>query len=470
MTKPQFRAGVGRVDITPPLTAPHAGWGAQTHIQPDGIDSPLWVTALVVEDGVTTGVWLDFDLVIINTAETKAIRERVGQALGIPPEHVRVSVTHAHSGPPPSSWDWIKEGLEAFQTYYRQLPEYAAGAAMAAKHAMVNAMVGAGRGSSYVAVNRRETTPDGRMVTGVNPEGIIDPDVVVLRIDRADGGPLAAVVGYTMHPTTLGPTNRLISSDWPGALKQTVESLTGAMCIFTQGATGNVGPGPEGFTDDVEVPRKLGRLIGYESVRVYETLQLPAKTFHHERVWESGAPLGRWEPELIETVSPEVRVKVHTVTLPLIEHPPVSEAEANVREAETRLNSLRDAKRPLDEIEAATFVTKRANMALTRSRFYAGKTETPVEVSFFQIGPVVFAGTQGEPFVEIGLAIKEQSPFAFTWFGGYVSGWAGYIPMPDDYPLKGYEVETSPFTPDAASAMIDGTVALLKKMAGQRVG
>ena len=89
------------------------------------------------------------------------------------------------------------------------------------------ARVAAGSGQSQVAVNRREIAPDGRPVTGVNPEGPIDPQVFVLRIDDAEGGPLAAVVGYTMHPTTLGPSNRLISPDWPGHLKRTVEAITG---------------------------------------------------------------------------------------------------------------------------------------------------------------------------------------------------------------------------------------------------
>ena len=44
MSQATFRAGVGRVTITPPLTVPHAGWGAQTHILPDGIETDLWAT------------------------------------------------------------------------------------------------------------------------------------------------------------------------------------------------------------------------------------------------------------------------------------------------------------------------------------------------------------------------------------------------------------------------------------------
>src|SRR4051794_14211712 len=98
-----FRAGVGRVDITPPLTAPHASWGAQTHVLPDGVESNLWATALVVDDGATMAAWIDLDIVIITRAENDAIRAAVGGALGIPPVNVRVSVTHNHAGPPPST-------------------------------------------------------------------------------------------------------------------------------------------------------------------------------------------------------------------------------------------------------------------------------------------------------------------------------------------------------------------------------
>ena len=63
MTTRTFRAGVGRVDITPPLTAPHASWGAQVHVLPDGVESALWATALVVDDGTTRAAWIDLDIV-----------------------------------------------------------------------------------------------------------------------------------------------------------------------------------------------------------------------------------------------------------------------------------------------------------------------------------------------------------------------------------------------------------------------
>ncbi len=373
-------------------------------------------------------------------------------------------MTHNHAGPPPSAWNWTRQGQEALDGYYALLPEYAAGAARLARQGMRPARVGVASGESRVAVNRREIAPGGRPVTGVNAEGVIDPEVFVLRIDDMKGGPLAAVVGYTMHPTTLGPTNRLISPDWPGYLKRTVETLTGATCLFAQGATGNVGPGPDGFTDDVEVVRRLGTQVGCEAARVYLGLALPAVRHRHERVWESGAPLGKWTREKLPEADPVVRVMTRDIALPLIAQPPLDEARARVREAQAHLDELKQRGAAAADIEAATFATKRANMALSRAETYGDKESFPAELHVLQIGPAVFAGTEGEPFAEIGMAIKAGSPFPATWFGGYTGGWAGYIPTADAYPLGGYEVDTSPFAPEAAGRLVGETLTTLREL------
>jgi Neutral/alkaline non-lysosomal ceramidase, N-terminal len=448
------------------MTAPHASWGAQLHVLPDGVDADLWATALVVDDGVTTVTWIDLDLVLISRRESDAIREAVAAALDIPANAVRVSVTHNHAGPPPSAWNWTSQGQAALDGYYALLPEYAAGAARMARASLRPARVAAGSGESRVAMNRREIAPDGRMVTGVNPDGLIDPQVFVLRIDDAEGGPLAAVVGYTMHPTTLGPSNRLISPDWPGHLKRTVEAITGATCLFAQGATGNIGPGPDGFTDDVGVVHRLGKQVGCEAARVYLGLLLPTVRYRHERVWESGAPLGKWTQVPIPDAEPVVRILARDIMLPLITQPAASDAQASVEEAQRRLDALNKKERvaPVVEIEAATFAVKRANMTLSRVQTYGGRRTFPVELHLLRIGPVVLAGIEGEPFAEIGQQIKAGSPWSSTWFGGYTGGWAGYIPTPDAYLQGGYEVDTSPFAPEAAGKVVTETLAALEEL------
>ncbi|MDQ3413010.1 MAG: hypothetical protein M3509_12930, partial [Chloroflexota bacterium] len=304
----------------------------------------------------------------------------------------------------------------------------------------------------------------GRTITGYNPAGVMDPEVFVARIDDLDQQPIAAIVGYTMHPTTLGPSNRLISPDWPGYLKRTVELITGATCLFMQGATGDVGPGPDGFTDDIRVIQRIGAEVGCEAARVYLGLTLPAVRHEHERIWESGAPLGRWRATPLPDEPVPVRVVESQVELPVGEQVPIADAEHAVATAQARLDELKASGAEPHEIEAATFVVKRANMTLSRSQAYGGRPTYAERLHLLQIGPIVLAGTEGEPFSEIGLAIKAQSPFPHTWFGGYTSGWAGYIPTPDEYPRAGYEVETSPFTPDAAGILVDQTVAALREL------
>jgi hypothetical protein len=459
-----FQAGVGRVVITPPLSAPHASWGAQVHVLAEGLDADLWATVLVVDDGATRAAWVDLDLIILTNDQARAVQEAVGAVFGIAPGHVKVTVTHNHAGPPPSTWNWTKEGQAALEGYYALLPEYAAGAARLALQALRPARIAAGAGSSHVAVNRRETAPGGRTVTGVNPGGQIDPHVLVARIDGVDEQPIAVIVGYTMHPTTMGPSNRVMSPDWPGHLKRTVEHITGATCLFIQGATGDIGPGPDGFTDDLSVIQRLGAEIGCEAARVYFGLRLPAVRHEHERTWESGAPLGVWKaiPEPVQPVV--VSVLEGKAELPVGEQVPLDQAEQAVADAQARLDELKAANADPKEIEAATFVMKRANMTRARSRAYGSAPTYQVSLHLLQIGPVVLAGTEGEPFSGIGRAIKERSPFPHTWFGGYTGGWAGYIPTPEEYPAAGYEIDTSPFAPEAASALVEGAVAALNNL------
>jgi hypothetical protein len=96
---------------------------------------------------------------------------------------------------------------------------------------------------------------------------------------------------------------------------------------------------------------------------------------------------------------------------------------------------------------------------------FGGRETFPIDLHLLQIGPAVFVGAECEPFMEIGRAIRAQSPFPYTWFGGYTGGWFGYVPMPDAYPLGGYEVTTSPWTPEAAAALIEQTMAALRMFA-----
>ena len=104
-------------------------------------------------------------------------------------------------------------------------------------------------------------------------------------------------------------------------------------------------------------------------------------------------------------------------------------------------------------------------MRRARADTFGGWETFPIELHLLQIGPAIIAGVEGEPFCEIGLAIKARSPFAATWFGGYTGGWFGYVPTDGEFPRGGYEVDTSPYRPGAADCLVSETVAALEDLA-----
>lgn len=59
------------------------------------------------------------------------------------------------------------------------------------------------------------------------------------------------------------------------------------------------------------------------------------------------------------------------------------------------------------------------------------------------------------------MRVKRGSSFPFTLFSGYSNvGWA-YVPTSDAYPLGGYEVEITSFSPAAADQIVDESLALV---------
>ena len=65
-----------------------------------------------------------------------------------------------------------------------------------------------------------------------------------------------------------------------------------------------------------------------------------------------------------------------------------------------------------------------------------------VEITAVRLSPrLAMVFWQGEPFVELSLALQWRSPFARTIVVGYSLGWIGYVPTRQAYELGGYGVD-----------------------------
>ena len=166
-------AGIGRSDITPPIGIAHAGWGASTHECAEGVDMPLYCTALYVANGDTKALIIDFDLTGVTEPLDSQVRQAASEPSGVPGDNIRIASTHTHAAPA-FGGPWLVEGVDLLEQFLAGIPEKAAAAARAAAESAVPAYVGSGTGECNININRRPADHDGRLFTGRNWDGYVD--------------------------------------------------------------------------------------------------------------------------------------------------------------------------------------------------------------------------------------------------------------------------------------------------------
>jgi neutral ceramidase len=439
-----LRAGVAREDITPPLGTPLIG--TLRECASGAVEENLTVTALVLDSSDVTVVLLACDAVILTPEEASTIRDRVGQRLDLPPAHVVLNVSHSHATPAPPAFGEYDEvdshEARSVEAYHRRLADGIVRAAERAARDLQPARIGWGSGQAHIAVNRREQLPDGTMVLGEDADGVTDPAVGVLRVDDLSGSPLAVVVHYACHPDVLGPKTDLVSPDFVGSARRTVESLTGATVMFLQGAAGDLDPrcgivvGPDG----VEEMHRLGTELGCEAAAVCQQINT-ARRRDRRLVWQSTASIVTgWLYEDVDSASAPLASVTRTVPMPLRPVPPIEEARQDVARYEQQLAALTPD--PYDPDWRVTLRGLQWAREQLRVVELGGPEYVDLEIHAMRIGEIAFVGIPGELFVEIGLAIKASSPFAMTLVSGYTNGIYFYIPTAAAFAQGGYEVES----------------------------
>lgn len=455
-----MKAGIARAIVNPPATVPHAGWGAQAHRFASGMESDLTATVLYMREADSAGLIADVDLCLFTMEQADRLRSRLAASVGVPKSAVRLSATHTHAGPL-THFAYYDGSESAVERYMAFLEETLSGLAAQAMESAVRVRVKAGYGRCDAGQNRRQRLADGTVVTGWAPDRFADPTLGAILLENEDGGPLAGLVLYGCHPTVLGPDNRLVSPDYPGAVRGVVERMTGGLCLFLQGAAGDVGPGPEGFASDYGAMRRIGGIIGCEASRVLLGLA-GEREYAPDRVVESGASLALWRR--MPSVAPArgLRFVVREVELPLRPLPSAEEAERVYDECRRELErSLRTGDETL--VKAATAQVKRSFKRWSQAKRYAGQTATAVEAQVILIGDIALIGVPLEPFSSTGAYIRTHSPYPVTCFGGYSNGWLGYLPTTEEYEAGGYEVETTVFAAGAAERLADEVVRILRE-------
>lgn len=445
---PTFLAGSAKVDITPPLTIPYLGFEPR-HALFHGVHDPLYARAVALDSGATQAILIAADSIGFSNAIlgagrnfTAEVRARIEAHTGVPAANIVLTASHAHSTPEtihlrrlldtPAAAPWLEVLID-------QLVSAAAMAFTRRKASRLTVGVGEVQGLSR---HRRLLGADGRIasgpeqsVAGSRPAGPIDPQAGVLLLQALDGSECIVLANFACHPVTV-QVQPLVSADFPGVAMRLVEhTLPGcAASLFFQGACGNLNPIRN--TTDFDDVERYGLMLGGEVVKVAAQLSAPATPA---------------QPVVLQ-------VRTETVMLAVRELPARGPAQQAFDEAATRLAEV-DTEEERQHWRRQQRVAEETLLLIDR-----GKDPIPAEVQVLRLGEVGLVALPGEPFVELGLAIKEGSPLPYTFVIGYANDWIGYLTTPEAWQQGGYEVGPGPWTrvgPDGGMQLVAKALALL---------
>ena len=449
----QFFAGFSRVNITPVLGAPIAGYYKPRYVE--GVLDELELNALALSCGDTKAVILSFDLCGIKRVLAKELAAAVMEATGLPQEAIYIAATHTHTSPClPGYHDSDPKCQPIIDTYFAALRDKAALAAKMALDDLKPARMGYGIGQApNIAFIRRFRMKDGSIKTNpgvdnpdiVAPIGDVDERVNVLRFDR-EGGDTLVLVNVGNHPDVVGGS--MISADWPGFMRRTVEkTLDGTKCIFLNGAQGDinhVNVHPRGgflndmFMDFDDVSR------GYGHAR------------YMGRVVAGGVLQAFDKVKYLDELSLQCKQRLIRI--------PSNRATAEELVEAHRINDLheagRDADIPYEGMMLTTVVAEAARMV----RLENGPDFFDMELSAIAIGPVALIGVPGEPFNGIGLGLKAAGGWELVCPCCLVGGSEAYFPMMEAYVEGGYEARSSSMKAGCAEQIIEEGCALLDEL------
>jgi len=464
-------AGVARVDITPPVGIPHMNWGAQTHVEAAGVDPVgMCATALVLSDGRQRFALVDIDTLSVGGLDD--VRRRAAQATGIPLEHIRLAASHTHSGPAlspgkgPVGID-LKPYAARFAAYGRGMADKIVRVIVEANSRLAPARVSGARGTGAININRRLRPAEGRPASvGRNPDGFVDRELLVARIDDERGQPLAVLFNYPCHGTVLAWDNLLVSPDWIGTARRVVEqALPGAMCLFFQGAAGNQGP-IEGFTGDLAVAYRLGAILGHQVAALALQVETARREPRFEGFIESTAYIARQPWRVTGPRDATLKFASRTLELAPRRYSPreIQGMAKAAADAQVKVEAARAGGDPQKVHQAEARWRRYRDLLAQRKRPFR-PAPVKVEVQMLRLGEVAIVAMPGEPFAEIGVAVKKAAPLPVTMFCGYSSGLGGdYMPTREEYAFGGYEVERTPYGEGAAEQLIRETIALLAQV------
>lgn len=457
-----------RRDITPPVGIYHRMWGAATHDRSTGIHRPLSATALALApDGDTTSnaraacqVVVAVDHCLFWSDEMDRLRAAVAGACGLNVDQFHVALSHTHAA---GLMDRDRGGLpggDLIEPYLELLTIRIGEAVGEALETLRPVRIVYGTGRSALAANRDFWDAAAKLFAcGYNPAGPADDTVLVARVTDERSQPVATVVNYACHPTTLAWENTLLSPDYVGAMREVVESATGAPCVFLQGASADLGP-REGYVGDVAVADRNGRQLGYAALAALESLGEAGTRFEYTGPVISGATLGTWayRPLSSEELCAKYRWQSASLDVSLAYRPDLpdrAETEAQLAHWQREEQAAHD-RGDSQQARDCRAQAERMTRALGRLRTLPPGDSAPVNVSAWRLGDAFWLFLAGEYYQQLQRSLRERFPGHPIIVATVTDGWRpGYVPTAETYGRGVYQESIAAVAPGSLEKLID---------------
>lgn len=425
-----LKAGASMVDITPPLGLGIVG---NFNVPPaTHVHDPLHARSLVLDDGTNKLVFVITDNVGIDQEVYEQAKKMIERETGIPAANLLMAATHTHSatsaggdGERRRAYNKGKE-LDAYQLF---LARRMADGVRIALNNLEPARFGWGSGSLPQHVfNRRwkmkekVRNPFGEMDEvqfnpGINnpnkkePAGTTDPEVLFLSVQSVDGRPIALLANYSLHYVGGVPAGH-ISADYFAVFAEKVKAKIGQTGL----APPFVGFLTNGTSGDVNNINFRGPAVSHKP---YEKMNIVAEDLANEvlRVYKD------------LTYKTDVSLKAARTDLPLAVRKPS-------RVLYERSLKVRDS-RPEDTKFEHSLERAFALRAIQLYEDWPERIEVPLQV--FRVGDLGIAAIPFEVFTEMGLEIKNRTPFQKSFTISFANGSYGYLATPAQHKLGGYE-------------------------------
>lgn len=468
-----IRMAIARRDMTPGEKIPLFGYGDRTH-DSTGVHDPLSLYAWWIEpEGEAPTAWVVLDLCVLGLRAARELaRAAVSRAAlpGLLPERLLVSTTHTHSGPDTLEID--RDDRPWAPRYFALLVERIAEALTEARTRACPCRIDVRLASGSLGVNRRD------------PRKPVDPRIVVFSLvdgrDRLQG----MLFHYSCHLTVLGVDNYLVSADWAGPVRKSLEKELGVPVAYLQGAEGNIDPHTRGFLDMADPDQARGfsfEVLDQLAGGVASALRAGLRSAPVTRL--DGARLLAWDQELplrYGALSPsDVRDRIEEwkrgfaefLGVPSAEVPEARIINARVKERSRTLGLSPDEirRQVASQFAYGTFLVTYGGgldggetgqpAAAQPAGVQPARGIVRLPCKLLDFGGVSILCAPPEILIEAGMDWQRRNPGRIALVSGMVGGWIGYMPHGTNFeePEAGerYETVSTVFAPSACTALLE---------------